>query len=62
MRRSAPSTSCSLILAETISAEFCKYGTVHVEELMFIERYSHVMHLVSSLRGQLPATSIGSIR
>jgi anthranilate synthase component I len=32
----------------------CKYGTVHVEELMFIERYSHVMHLVSSLRGQLP--------
>jgi len=31
-----------------------KYGTVRVEELMFIERYSHVMHLVSSLRGQLP--------
>ena len=32
----------------------CKYGTVRVEELMFIERYSHVMHLVSALRGQLP--------
>ena len=32
----------------------CKYGTVRVEDLMFIERYSHVMHLVSSLRGQLP--------
>ena len=30
-----------------------QYGTVCVEELMFIERYSHVMHLVSSLRGQL---------
>jgi anthranilate synthase component 1 len=30
-----------------------KYGTVRVEELMFIERYSHVMHLVSSLRGEL---------
>jgi anthranilate synthase component 1 len=29
------------------------YGTVRVEELMFIERYSHVMHLVSSLRGKL---------
>jgi anthranilate synthase component 1 len=29
----------------------CKYGTVRVEDLMFIERYSHVMHLVSSLRG-----------
>jgi len=30
-----------------------RYGTVKVEELMFIERYSHVMHLVSSLRGEL---------
>jgi anthranilate synthase component 1 len=32
----------------------CKYGTVRAEDLMFVERYSHVMHLVSSLRGQLP--------
>jgi len=32
----------------------CKYGTVKVEELMVIERYSHVMHLVSSLHGELP--------
>jgi len=31
----------------------CEYGTVKVEKLMFVERYSHVMHLVSSLRGQL---------
>ena len=30
-----------------------QYGTVRVEDLMFIERYSHVMHLVSSLRGRL---------
>jgi len=30
-----------------------QYGTVRVEDLMFIERYSHVMHLVSSLRGHL---------
>jgi anthranilate synthase component 1 len=30
-----------------------EYGTVQVEELMFIERYSHVMHLVSSLHGEL---------
>ncbi len=30
-----------------------QYGTVRVEDLMFIERYSHVMHLVSSLRGKL---------
>src|SRR5437879_1676391 len=32
-----------------------QYGTVRVEDLMFIERYSHVMHLVSSLRGELLA-------
>src|SRR5205809_4323970 len=30
-----------------------KYGTVRVEEIMFIERYSRVMHLVSSLKGEL---------
>jgi len=30
-----------------------KYGSVRVEDLMFIERYSHVMHLVSSLKGEL---------
>ena len=31
----------------------CDYGTIRVEKLMTVERYSHVMHLVSSLRGQL---------
>jgi anthranilate synthase component I len=31
----------------------CQYGTVKVEKLMTVERYSHVMHLVSSLRGEL---------
>jgi anthranilate synthase component 1 len=31
----------------------CEYGSVRVEELMFVERYSHVMHLVSDLRGRL---------
>ncbi|HEX9764021.1 MAG TPA: anthranilate synthase component I [Candidatus Acidoferrales bacterium] len=31
----------------------CEYGSVKVEELMQVERYSHVMHLVSSLRGRL---------
>jgi anthranilate synthase component 1 len=29
------------------------FGTVRVKDLMFIERYSHVMHLVSALEGQL---------
>jgi anthranilate synthase component I len=33
----------------------CEYGSVRVEKLMTVERYSHVMHLVSSLRGQLRA-------
>ncbi len=31
----------------------CEYGSVKVEELMTVERYSHVMHLVSNLRGRL---------
>lgn len=28
-------------------------GTVHVDELMVIERYSHVMHIVSNVKGRL---------
>jgi anthranilate synthase component 1 len=31
----------------------CEYGTIKVEQLMNVERFSHVMHLVSSLRGRL---------
>ncbi len=31
----------------------CEYGTIKAEKLMTVERYSHVMHLVSSLRGRL---------
>jgi anthranilate synthase component 1 len=31
----------------------CDYGTVKVEKLMAVERFSHVMHLVSSLHGRL---------
>jgi anthranilate synthase component 1 len=31
----------------------CEYGSVQVERLEFVERYSHVMHLVSSLHGRL---------
>jgi anthranilate synthase component 1 len=30
-----------------------RYGTVRVHDLMFVERYSHVMHLVSDVRGEL---------
>ena len=31
----------------------CKYGTVEVDELMVKEEYSHVMHIVSNVRGIL---------
>ncbi|HET7293298.1 MAG TPA: anthranilate synthase component I [Vicinamibacteria bacterium] len=31
----------------------CRYGSVRVPELMVLERYSHVMHIVSSLTGEL---------
>ncbi|MGH7708412.1 MAG: anthranilate synthase component I family protein [Vulcanimicrobiaceae bacterium] len=31
----------------------CTVGSVHVDELMVIERYSHVMHIVSDLIGEL---------
>ena len=30
-----------------------EFGSVAVKELMFVERYSHVMHLVSALEGRL---------
>ncbi|GAC1420414.1 MAG: anthranilate synthase component I [Acidobacteriaceae bacterium] len=32
-----------------------EYGSVKVKDLMVVERYSHVMHLVSSLEGKLKA-------
>jgi anthranilate synthase component 1 len=31
----------------------CSFGSVHVDRYAFIERYSHVMHIVSSVSGQL---------
>ncbi len=31
----------------------CEYGSVSPERLMFVERYSHIMHIASSLRGCL---------
>ncbi|HEY6183088.1 MAG TPA: anthranilate synthase component I [Terriglobales bacterium] len=30
-----------------------EYGTVKVRDLMYVERYSHVMHIVSALEGRL---------
>ena len=31
----------------------CRYGSVTVDEVMVIERYSHVMHIVSNVTGEL---------
>jgi para-aminobenzoate synthetase component I len=31
----------------------CTYGTVSVDELMVVEDYSHVIHIVSNVRGEL---------
>lgn len=30
-----------------------EYGSVHVNQLMLVERYSHVMHIVSAIEGKL---------
>ncbi|MBU7594068.1 anthranilate synthase component I family protein [Metabacillus halosaccharovorans] len=31
----------------------CEYGSVHVNEFMVIEKYSHVMHIVSNVQGAM---------
>jgi anthranilate synthase component 1 len=31
----------------------CEYGTVHTPDLFVVERYSHVMHIVSQVEGRL---------
>jgi len=31
----------------------CKYGSINIPDQMFLERYSHVMHMVSSVKGEL---------
>jgi anthranilate synthase component 1 len=37
-----------------------EFGSVRVKDLMFVERYSHVMHLVSAIEGRLK-DSLGAI-
>jgi para-aminobenzoate synthetase component I len=36
----------------------CEWGSVVVDELLTIERYSHVMHLVSNIKGTLKGESL----
>jgi anthranilate/para-aminobenzoate synthase component I len=31
----------------------CEFGSIHVSELMFVEKYSHVSHIVSNILGTL---------
>src|SRR3954462_1612542 len=42
----------------------CEYGSVNVDELMAVETYSHVMHIVSSVSGTLRAevTAMDALR
>jgi anthranilate synthase component I len=40
-------------LARNDVGRVAQFGTVHVDELMTLERYSHVMHLTSQVTGEL---------
>jgi len=40
-------------LARNDVGRVAKFGSVHVDELMSLERYSHVMHLTSQVSGEL---------
>ena len=42
-------------LARNDLGRVCEFGSVHVKDLMVIERYSHVMHIVSQVQGRLRA-------
>src|ERR1043166_3983720 len=42
-------------LARNDIGRVCEFGSVQVKDLMTIERYSHVMHIVSQVEGHLAA-------
>ncbi len=42
-------------LARNDAGRVSKFGTVRVTDFLRVERYSHVMHLVSDVTGELPA-------
>jgi len=42
-------------LARNDIGRVCDFGSVEVKELMIIERYSHVMHIVTQVEGKLSA-------
>jgi anthranilate synthase component 1 len=43
-------------LARNDIGRVCDFGSVHVKDLMIVERYSHVMHIVSQVEGKLSET------
>jgi anthranilate synthase component 1 len=40
-------------LARNDIGRVCGYGSIHVPDFMFVERYSHVMHIVSQVEGKI---------
>lgn len=46
-------------LARNDLGRVCEYGSVQTPELMTVERYSHVMHIVSQVEGRLQARHDG---
>jgi anthranilate synthase component I len=40
-------------LARNDIGRVCTFGSIHVPEFMFVERYSHVMHIVSQVEGRI---------
>ena len=42
-------------LARNDIGRVCDFGSVQVKDLMFVERYSHVMHIVTQVEGKLSA-------
>jgi anthranilate synthase component 1 len=40
-------------LARNDIGRVCRFGSIHVPDYMFIERYSHVMHIVSQVEGRI---------
>ncbi len=40
-------------LARNDLGRVCEFGSVHVDDLMVIERYSHVLHIVSGVSGKV---------
>jgi anthranilate synthase component 1 len=40
-------------LARNDIGRVCEFGSIHVPDYMFVERYSHVMHIVSQVEGKI---------